>query len=156
MGSRKKRVHPNLAFALALADVVRSLGITQLELARRAGVSENTMSRWCVGRFRPSRAAQQQLLDVVATAPKHHVHALARSMLADPTVAYPAGVDGPALARIAPDRAEKTRNAQEATVHHWPGQLELRDAEAANDVSQREGEGEVRVDALLPAAHEER
>jgi transcriptional regulator with XRE-family HTH domain len=78
MGSRKKRVHPNLAFVYALADVLRSLGLTQVELARRAGVSENTMSRWTLGRFRPSRAAQQKLLDVVATAPAHHVHALAR------------------------------------------------------------------------------
>ena len=123
MGSRKKRVHPNLAFVLALGDVLRSLGITQVELARRAGVSENTMSRWSLGRFRPSRAAQQQLLDVVAMAPKHHVHALARSMLVDPTVAYPAGVDAPALARIAPDRAEKTRIVLEATVHYWAGKL---------------------------------
>jgi transcriptional regulator with XRE-family HTH domain len=136
MGSRKKRVHPNLAFALALGDVLRSLDVTQLELARRVGVSENTMSRWSLGRFRPSRAAQQQLLDVVATAPKHHVHALARSMLVDPTVAYPPGVDAPALARIAPDRAEKMRLVLEATVHVWARHLgvepeRLRDAFAA-------------------------
>jgi transcriptional regulator with XRE-family HTH domain len=136
MGNKKKRVHPNLAFALALADVLGSLGLTQLELARRAGVSENTMSRWCVGRFRPSRGAQQRLLDVVATAPKHHVHALARSMLVDPTVAYPAGVDAPALARIAPDHAEKTRTKLKAAVSYWAGQLgvkpdRIRDAFAA-------------------------
>ncbi len=123
MGSRKKRVHPNLAFVLALGDVLRSLGLTQIELARRVGVSENTMSRWSLGRFRPSRAAQQQLLDAVAAAPKHHVHALARSMLADPTVAYPAGIDAPALAGIVPDRAEKTRLVLNATVHYWAGQL---------------------------------
>jgi transcriptional regulator with XRE-family HTH domain len=136
MGSRMKRVPANLTFALALADVLRSLDITQVELAQRAGVSVNTISRWSVGRFRPSRAAQQRLLDVVATAPKHHVHALARSMLADPTVAYPAGVDAPALARIAPDRAEKARSMLEAAVHYWARQLgvkpeRVRDAFAA-------------------------
>ncbi len=136
MGSRKKRVHPNLAFVYALADVLRSLGLTQVELARRAGVSENTMSRWTLGRFRPSRAAQQKLLDVVATAPAHHVHALARSMLTDPTVTYPAGVDAPALARIVPVRAEKMRGMLEGAVQLWAGKLgvkpdRLRDAFAA-------------------------
>jgi transcriptional regulator with XRE-family HTH domain len=136
MGSPKKRVHPNLAFVLALGDVLRSLGLTQVELARRAGVSENTMSRWTLGRFRPSRAAQQKLLDVVAMAPPQHVHALARSMLADPTVTYPAGVDAPALARIVPDRAQKMRAVLEAEVQVWAGKLgvkpdRLRDAFAA-------------------------
>jgi transcriptional regulator with XRE-family HTH domain len=136
MGSKKKRVHPNLAFVLALSDVIRSLGITQLELAQRAGVSENTMSRWSLGRFRPSRAAQQRLLDVVAMAPAHHVHALARSMLTDPTVAYPEGAGAPALARIAPYRAEEIRVALHSTVRAWAGKLgvepeRLRDAFAA-------------------------
>jgi transcriptional regulator with XRE-family HTH domain len=133
MGKRQTRVHPNLAFGLALEDVRRSLGLTQQELARRVGVSENTMSRWIRGRFRPARAVQQQLLDAVAMAPKHHVHALARGMLSDPTVAYPAGVDAPALAGIVPDRAEKTRGVLQATVHLWAGRLgvkpeEIRDA----------------------------
>jgi hypothetical protein len=57
-------------------------------------------------------------------------------MLTDPTVTYPAGVDAPALARIAPDRAEKMRGVLEVAVQLWAGKLDvkperLRDAFAA-------------------------
>jgi transcriptional regulator with XRE-family HTH domain len=120
---RNKRVSPNLPFAGALWDVLGSLGLTQIELAQRAGVSESTMSRWVLGRFRPSRAAQQRLLDVVATAPARHVHALAHSMLADPTVAYPEGVDAPALARIVPYRADQVRSMLDVAVRDWGAEL---------------------------------
>jgi transcriptional regulator with XRE-family HTH domain len=132
MAGRKMGFHPNIAFGLALLDIIRAMNVTQQELARRVGVSENTVCRWCTGRFRPSRAVQQLLLDAVATAPRAHVHALARSMLADPTVTYPEGVNAPSMASVPRTVTDAARAAIDAQIRRCavklgakPGELRL-------------------------------